>query len=219
MKVPKDIKNKKKQPFKNYEEFENFHTRPDIFAYTSELEQEFERLRIFGDERDLDMIQKCENTSKIMCIIPKKSLTPSQELEWDLDVSKIDLDNYRPICANCLKKTNEYFRYIRANHSKEFIQEFKETIKIHDPKVNKEIREELRETIPFIKIGDHVKVEFKSLDNNYEYMWFEVKKIYSNSRYLGILLNKPVFVHDSSIRKGNILTFSQSQIYDIEFKH
>jgi len=89
------------------------------------LEEDFEKLRIFGDERDLEMLQKCDNTSKIMCTIPKKSLTPSQELEWNLDFSKIELDNYMPICANCLKKTNEYLRNFRAQHTEDYLRKLK----------------------------------------------------------------------------------------------
>ncbi len=62
-----------------------------------------------------------------------------------------------------------------------------------------------------------MKVQFVSQGGEKEYMWVDVIKISSDkSSFAGILLNDPIFDHEN-LRKGNMVEFSSSQIYNADF--
>ncbi len=226
MKLPKDLQKKLKNKenetsgFKNKQEYLDHHENAEIFAYTMMLEEKFARLRIFGDERDLKFVQKCENSSKTMCHIPIDSKLDDQimdKLYNDFDVSKINLDNYMTLCANCLKSTNNFLREFRKKHSKNSLTRYKEGVTLEHIQKAKQMKKEASEIIPFIKVRDHVKVQFVSLGGDKEYMWIDMIKISSDkSSFAGILLNDPIFEH-KNLKKGDMVEFSSSRIYDVIF--
>ena len=90
-----------------------FNLQPEVLAYTSQLEAEFEHWRIFGDERDLAFADNCIGESKIKCVINKIS----EHLQPDL---YMEPSNVILICANCVKnaiKNLRNWREIRLQNS------------------------------------------------------------------------------------------------------
>lgn len=85
-------------------------TQKSVYKKVKKLEIEFNKLRPFGDERDLYMfLNTHDNPSNLMCVIHKKAPHLFPKLASDPD-------NLIALCANCVKEYIENFKeYRRIN--------------------------------------------------------------------------------------------------------
>ena len=79
--------------------------------YYIELEKEFDRLRIYGDKRDLDLFKPIHKDHEIArCVIHIKSPRLYPQLA-------LDIDNAISMCEKCVIEYIEFFKQYRKENS------------------------------------------------------------------------------------------------------
>ena len=90
-----------------HEKEHNNEKQQKIFKIIKNLEIEFNKLRPFGDERDLYMfLNTHDNPSNLLCVIHKKAPRLFPKLASDPD-------NLIALCSNCVKEYIENFKEFR----------------------------------------------------------------------------------------------------------
>ncbi len=79
--------------------------REDVSKYTMRLEEEFNKYRPFGDERDFEVLKEltCNRESQIFCEIHNKAPHLFPEIA-------LDPDNLVYMCENCVINAIEFFK-------------------------------------------------------------------------------------------------------------
>ena len=69
---------------------------------------------------------------------------------------------------------------------------------------------EFQANFPEVKVGDHVKTEFKNAAGASEHMWVQVEKI-GQETFSGSLANSPIFVN---LKEGDPVTILKSEVWE-----